>query len=54
MLNPGGRIVSLCANGPQQQEAFEGVADHWEALPEGSFKEQGTGVNVALVILRAE
>jgi len=54
MLNPGGRIVSLCANGPQQQETFKGIADHWEVLPEGSFQEQGTGVNVALVILNAE
>jgi len=53
-LNPGGRLVALCSNGPRQQAAFQGVADHWEVLPAGSFKEQGTGVNVALVVLSAE
>lgn len=52
-LNPGGKLVSLCANGPRQQEAFKGEADHWEQLPEGSFKVQGTGVNVALVVFGA-
>lgn len=50
-LKPGGRLVALCANGPRQQEAFQGIASYWEDLPEGSFKEQGTGVNVALMVI---
>lgn len=52
-LNPGGRLVALCANGPRQQAAFKDEADHWEPLPAGSFKEQGTGVSVALLVLSA-
>jgi SAM-dependent methyltransferase len=51
MLKPGGRLVALCANGPRQREAFKDMADYWEDLPEGSFKAQGTGVNVALMVI---
>ena len=50
-LRPGGRLVALCANGPRQRAAFMGMADYWEDLPEGSFKDQGTGVNVALMVI---
>lgn len=51
MLNPGGRLVALCANGPRQREAFMDEAEHWEDLPAGSFKDSGTSVNVALMVL---
>jgi phospholipid N-methyltransferase len=54
MLKPHGRLVALCANGPRQREALQSIAEHWEDLPAGTFKEQGTGVNVALVVLGAE
>jgi len=50
-LRPGGRLVALCANGPRQRAAFMDIAEHWENLPAGSFKTQGTGVNVALMVL---
>lgn len=50
-LKPGGRLVALCANGPRQREALKDIADYWEDLPAGSFKEAGTGVNVALLII---
>lgn len=53
MLNPEGILVALCANGPRQRAAFMDEAKYWEDLPEGSFKEQGTGVNVALMVLTA-
>lgn len=49
-LKPGGRLVALCANGPRQNEKLKPLADHWEVLPENSFKNQGTGVNVALMV----
>ena len=52
-LRPGGKLVALCANGSRQQEAFKGIADHWEELPAGSFKSEGTGVSVALFTLTA-
>jgi protein-L-isoaspartate O-methyltransferase len=50
-LKPGGRLVALCANGPRQQAEFKDRADYWEPLPEGSFKTQGTGGNVSLMVL---
>lgn len=50
-LRPGGRLVALCANGPRQKKELQGMATHWEELPEGSFKQAGTGVNVALMVI---
>ena len=54
MLKPGGRLVALCTNGPRQREAFLDMAEYWEDLPAGSFKEAGTGVNVALMVITKE
>lgn len=51
MLKDGGKLVAICANGPRQQAAFKDIATHWEDLPEGSFKNQGTNVNTALMVL---
>lgn len=53
MLRPGGVLVALCANGPRQRQELMGRAEHWEDLPPGSFKEAGTNVNVALLLIRA-
>jgi len=50
-LRPGGRLVALCANGSRQRAAFMDIAEHWEDLPEKSFKDSGTNVNVALMVL---
>lgn len=50
-LAPGGRLVALCANGPRQQAQLKPLASHWEDLPAGSFKEAGTNVNVALLVI---
>lgn len=52
LVKPGGVLVALCANGPRQNVAFKDVAEYWEPLPEGSFEAQGTGVNVALMVIR--
>ena len=52
-LKPGGKIVALCANGPRQRAQLQPIADTWEALPAGSFAEQGTDVSVALLTIRA-
>lgn len=51
MLRPGGRLVALCANGPRQKDQLQDLCTHWEDLPADSFKEQGTGVNVALLVI---
>lgn len=57
-LNPGGRLVAICADGPRQNdrlrpmvEAFGGL---WEPLPEGTFSEQGTNVRTVLISLTNE
>lgn len=50
-LKPGGKLVALCANGPRQREALQPLASKWEDLPAGSFSSQGTGVNVALLVI---
>jgi predicted RNA methylase len=52
LLNPGGTLVSLCANGPRQQTRFRDQADEWIELPPGSFKESYTNVSAAIVVFR--
>lgn len=49
LLNPGGRLVSVCAAGPKQ---CKGLADatKWIDLPAGTFKGEGTSVAAAVVV----
>lgn len=51
LLAPGGRLVSLCANGPRQREHLQPLAAEWHDLPAKSFASEGTGVNVAMVVI---
>ena len=46
-LAPGGRLVAICAAGPRQHDALQGLADSWEYLPPGTFE----GTNVRTVLL---
>jgi phospholipid N-methyltransferase len=50
-LAPGGRLVAVCAAGPRQHEALQGLADSWEYLPPGTF--EGTNVRTVLLTMRA-
>lgn len=50
-LRPGGRLVAICANGPRQRDQLMPIASHWEDLPPGTFKNAGTGVNTALLVI---
>jgi protein-L-isoaspartate O-methyltransferase len=52
MLKPGGRLVAICADGPRQREQLQPIATHWEDLPAGTFAEQGTNVNTALLVIQ--
>ena len=54
MLKQGGTLVSLCANGPRQNEQLKPLTDHWEVLPPGSFKDEGTKASVALLVIVKE
>lgn len=49
-LKPGGRLVALCADGPRQREQLARLGTY-EPLGAGVFAEEGTGVNVALLIV---
>lgn len=53
-LKEGGKLVAICAAGPRQREAFvfSGEADLWEDLPAGTFADEGTNVNAALIVIQ--
>lgn len=48
LLAPGGRMVAICADGPRQREQLQPDAEHWEALPAGTF--DGTGARAAICV----
>lgn len=50
-LKPGGRLVAICADGPRQREKLLPMATVWRSLPAGTFKESGTMVNAALLVI---
>lgn len=50
-LKPGGKLVAIVANGPRQQEQLQPLADAWIDLPDGTFKEEGTNVRTAIVVI---
>ncbi len=54
LLAPGGTLVSLCANGPRQRVALQPLASQWIELPAGTFREEGTRVDVAIVVIQKE
>ncbi len=53
LLNPGGRIVALCANGPRQnaklRPIIEEMGGEWEELPANTFAAAGTNVRTVLL-----
>jgi len=51
MLKPGGRLVTICANGPRQQEVMGEICSEWIELSTATFKKQGANVNAAIVVL---
>jgi SAM-dependent methyltransferase len=52
-LKPGGRLVSICANGPRQRAKLKPDAIEWHDLEPGAFKSSGTNVNASIVVLGA-
>jgi phospholipid N-methyltransferase len=57
LLAPGGRLVAIVADGPRQNERLRPwVVDHggiWEPLPSDTFRDQGTSVRTALLVVEA-
>jgi len=54
-LKSDGRLVAICADGPRQQKQLETLANDsggwYESLPDGTFKDKGTNVNTALLVI---
>lgn len=50
MLADGGRLVSVCMNGPKQRAALQPIADQWIELGVGAFKSEGTNVDTAIFV----
>lgn len=55
-LMPKGVLVALCYNGVKQTAQLKPWADAWVHLPDGAFKESGTGAGVVMLtkVKRAE
>lgn len=49
-LATGGRLAALCMNTPYREKALRHLCDHWEEIPAGAFRSEGTGI--ATVLLR--
>mgnify|MGYP000938006980 FL=1 len=50
LLNPGGRLVSLCYAGSVQRRTFENAPGWtWNMLPAGTFRAEGTSADVAMI-----
>lgn len=47
----GGRLVSICADGPKQREKLKHLCEHWIELEPGAFRKSGTNVNAAIVVI---
>lgn len=55
LLDDGGRLVAVCANGPRQQEKLRPLVESrgglWEELPDDTFEESGTRVRTVLLTI---
>lgn len=51
-LRAGGTLVGLCMATRHREEAIRPLADVWEAIPEGAFRSEGTGVGTYLFRIR--
>ena len=48
------RLVAICANGPRQQAKLMPLSRNWFALPNDTFKDAGTSVRTAMIVLEKE
>lgn len=47
-LKPGGVLVGLCMAGRHREAGIRPFCDHWETIPAGTFRREGTGVETVL------
>jgi methylase of polypeptide subunit release factors len=48
MLAPGGILVGLCLSTDHREKALKPLADVWDIIPAGTFRESNTGVETVL------
>lgn len=51
-LKPGGVLVGLCLATRHREAALRDLADHWETIPAGTFRGEGTDVETILFRIR--
>lgn len=51
-VKEGGLLVGLCLAGPIREKALRDRCEHWETIPAGAFKSEGTGVETILFTIR--
>lgn len=52
-LRSGGKLVAICLDGYKRAETLRPIAESWETLPSGTFKESGTNVICVLMTINA-
>ena len=48
-LKPGGQLAALCLATKHRCDALQSLADHWEEIPAGTFRQEGTPVATYLL-----
>lgn len=48
MLAPGGVLVGLCMAGSHREKTLRPLTSHWQAIPAGTFRKEGTEVGTVL------
>lgn len=52
-LRPGATLAALCMDTPHRHKALRHLATHWQPIPAGAFKAEGTGVPTVLLTIKA-
>jgi len=52
-LKPTGRIAALCMNTNHREKALKPFATHWEEIPAGEFKSEGTNISTILMTIQS-
>lgn len=52
-LLPGGVLVAICMDTSHREKALRPLAETWEQVPAGAFKESNTGVPTVMLSIRA-
>lgn len=51
-IKPGGKLAALCLNAPNRRAALGHLCEQWIDLEPRSFKESGTNIDAAMILIR--